>query len=129
MLPEYLEFQKSIVTPAIEYYGLNSLELVKVVLFQDTEWGNIITLTSELVRTVILKSDRTVIDLGTKNQASSKIHISKLLQNDNKAHVNICKALLQSPYDAHFLEHECLSTLLELLKCLTSSKVFNFLPH
>ena len=49
--------------PAIEYYGLNSLNIVKHVLFQDTECGNIINVVSELVKAIFLMRDKTIIDL------------------------------------------------------------------
>ena len=66
----------------MQAYGLNSLQLVKLLLFQDSEWGNIVNLTGELVRAIVLKSDRTIIDLGSQGAGSrsEKVSVHKLLE-------------------------------------------------
>ena len=85
----------------------------------------------ELVRAIVLKNDRTVIDFGAQAAGglADKIQASKLLQKKSNAKESVCNTLLQSGYDAYFLEQECLSTALVLLEALSASKVFNFLPN
>ena len=67
--------------------------------------------------------------MGVQGSKVERIQANKVLEKKGNVKESVCNALMQSVYDAHFLEQECLSTALSILECLSASKVFNFLPN